>query len=245
MRSMKIWHFCLLCSGMIIESALARDVQETVLMAHKLFEQGQIDQALELYDSIEKKGAATWYNKGMCYYKKGDYLNALVCWKKAERDARWGELPDIQYNIDQAYKELNIQPDNTFIHSLYRRVMRYLSLLTFYGWQLLFLAEWMLLLLLAARLARGRRYGMLSILSLLVVLLAAALYMKHDICNTQYGIVVKNNLVVYAGPDKAFHELGNLTRAYQITVCENQENWLKVRDDVLVGWVCHEGIALV
>jgi len=245
MKHVRILYVVMLWSVLIGGSLAARDVQETVLRAHKLFEQGSIDQALELYDSIEKKGPATWYNKGLCHYKKGDFVGALVCLKKAECDASWSELPDIYYTIDLIHKSLDREQHSSAVDSIYRVVVRALSVLTLYGWQLLFLLLWVILLFFAARLIRRQRYLSLTMLSLLVILSASALFMKHGLCNSQYGIVLKDNLVVYAGPDEAFHELGSLAQAHQVSICEHQDKWLKVRSGDYAGWVCDDNIALV
>ncbi len=238
--------YCAIMSLMAIATiSMARDIQETVLKAHKLYEQGEVDQALERYDSIEKKGSATWYNMALCHFYKENFVEALVCLKKAERIASWTELPDVYSALDRLSKPLNLPEDARLSHAIYRMVARMLSLMSLYGWQLLFLVAWIALLFLAGRLSRSRSYISLMTLSMVVIVSAGALYMKHDVCNATYGIVLKDNLVVYAGPDDAFHELATLSKTKQIAVCECQDKWMKIYSDKCTGWVCQDSIAIV
>jgi len=223
----------------------ARDVQETILRGHKLYEQGEIKKALEQYNSIEKKGTATWQNIGNCHYKLGNHLDALISWKRAARTAPWRELPLIYGNIDRAYKTLEIEPASPVMHVVERFVQRTLSLFSLYGWQMLFLLAWALLLACVAYLARNGRYGMLSSLTVVVCVFAVALYIKYDLQMVEHGIVVEKDLIVYAGPDKALHEMGTLNRAQELVVCDQQEQWIKISATDLDGWVPADSIALI
>src|ERR1700722_3305000 len=74
--------------------------QEIFLRAHKLYEQKEIEQAYALYQSIENKGSAVWYNMGNCNYKLGKFLEAYACWHQAKKNATAKEFQDILYNID-------------------------------------------------------------------------------------------------------------------------------------------------
>jgi len=223
----------------------ARDVQETVLRAHKLYEQGNVEQALNLYNSIEKKGPATWYNMGNCHYSLKNYMDALVCWKKAERDASWSELPSIYHNIDETYKNLHVEHGGGFNASIKRIIQRVLALFSLYGWQLLFLLVWVILLFFAARLARNRKFGILSVLSVLVLLFGTCLYKKYDLTFMRSGIIMEKNLTVYAGPGDDFHELGSLAKATEISICDEHNDWIKIRDQKLVGWVPLKKVEIV
>lgn len=238
-------HYLLIVLIGITHVIIARDVQETVLKAHKQYEQGNIEQALTLYNSIEKKGPATWYNLGNCHYKQKNYMDALVCWKKAERDASWSELPALYHNIDEAYKTLNVQHGYGFKVSMYRTIKRILALFSLFGWQLLFLLFWVVLLFFAARLARAGRYALLSSFCLLVVLFGGCLYKKYDLISSRSGVIVEKDLVVYSGPGVDFHELGTLVKATEINICEEQADWLKVREHDLVGWIPMKKVEIV
>jgi tetratricopeptide (TPR) repeat protein len=239
--------YCLLIGFILffVFGLCSRDVEETVLRAHKLYEQQNVDQALKLYGSIEKKGSATWYNMGNCHYKLGNYLDALICWRRAERDVTWYELSAIHHNLDKIYKVLEIQSSHRFKTSLYRFAQRYLSLFSLYGWQLIFLFVWILLLFLVAPLVRNHKYFILSVLCFITILFTGALYLKYEIDTTRYGIIMENDLIVYAGPDKEFHKLGSFARTREVTICEQQEKWLKVQDQGLVGWVPLEHVAII
>jgi len=232
-------------SGLLINVFFiqTRDVQETVLRAHKLYEQNEFEQARDLYNLIEKKGPATWYNLGNCHYKLDNHLNALICWRRAERDATWSEFPALYHNMNEAQKKLGIEL--SFKDSLARSVRRLLSLFSLFGWQIIFLLVWTMLLLLLGYLARTQRYLVLSSLSLLLVVCMSTLYIKFDFVNARNGIVTDKTLVVYSGPDKGFHELGSLCKTNEVTILEENNEWLKIQDNNLVGWIPESTVAQV
>ena len=224
-------------------SVYSRDVQETVLRAHKLYEDNQFEKALELYDSVEKKGPATWYNLGNCHFKLENHLDALICWRRAERDATWSEFPALYHNMNEVQKKLGIE--RSFRDSFARSIRRILALFSLFGWQIMFLLVWTLLLVLLGYLARTQRYMVLSVLSLLLVISVSALYVKYDFVNARSGIVTDKTLVVYAGPDKGFHELGSLCKTNEVTILEENNEWVKIQDTHLVGWIPVSTIAQV
>jgi len=235
----------LILSGLLISVLFVcpRDVQETVLRAHKLYEQNEFEKARDLYNSIEKKGPATWYNLGNCHYKLENHLDALICWRRAERDATWSEFPALYHNMNEVQKKLGIE--NSFKDYFARSIRRILSLFSLFGWQIVFLLVWTLLLVLLGYLARTQRYIVLSGLSLLLVICVSALYIKYDFVNARSGIVTDKTLVVYAGPDKGFHELGSLCRTNEVAILEENNEWLKIQDNNLVGWIPVSTIAQV
>jgi tetratricopeptide (TPR) repeat protein len=66
---------------------VAGNVQEVFLKGNVAYLAGNIDGALKLYQTIDPKGPAVWYNLGNCYYRIGNYPEAIVAWRRAQKDA--------------------------------------------------------------------------------------------------------------------------------------------------------------
>jgi hypothetical protein len=52
--------------------------QETFLQANNAYSKKDFKQALYLYQHIENKGAAVWFNMGNCWYYLEQYAEALL-----------------------------------------------------------------------------------------------------------------------------------------------------------------------
>lgn len=71
--------------------------QELFLEGNRQFHLGAYQQALESYEAITDKGAATWFNRGRCYQALGNQVldnknlsnqvNAIVSWRRAQKSA--------------------------------------------------------------------------------------------------------------------------------------------------------------
>ena len=72
--------------------------EELFLHANKCYEKQECDKALELYQSMNCKGPAAWYNMGNCCYQLDNYVDAMVCWKRAQRGASYHDCLDIEHN---------------------------------------------------------------------------------------------------------------------------------------------------
>ena len=225
-------------------SLFGRNKIEKVLLAHKLYGENQYESALELYNKVENKGSGTWYNMGNCHYKMDDPLNALICWKKAEQYATWKEFKAIHHNIDQAYEKLGII-GITKKESFLRHARRYLSTFSLFGWQIIFLILWTLMLFTGASCIQKKRYYSMTMLALFVILSATSVFTKYTLINKPSGIVTKENLIVYAGPNDEFHDIGTVIQADHLTICQEEKEWLKIKYNDIQGWVSRNDVAVI
>ena len=57
---------------------LWRTIKESFLQANVVYAQEEFKQALYVYQRIDNKGAAVWFNMGNCWYHLKQYVDALL-----------------------------------------------------------------------------------------------------------------------------------------------------------------------
>ena len=72
---------------------------EEFLRANSLYQQKKYREALKSYELIKKKGPATWYNMGNCYFRIEDYSHAIVCWRRAQKYVSCKKFDQIEQRI--------------------------------------------------------------------------------------------------------------------------------------------------
>ncbi len=229
--------FLLLSVGIWLVPSNARNMEELFLRANKCYETNDIEQALTLYQSIDQKGPATWYNMGNCFYKKDDYPHALVCWKRAERDATLSELSTIEHNIGILEQKSGKSSQQGMFVTGYRSIKKYVSLLSLTVVQVSFLIMLIVLLSFVKRLIRTKRYSILTLLLGITTILAAVLIIKYAMQTCYVGMVMQPTISVLAGPNEQYHIVGSLDAMTELVVQEQREGWMKVLSSAIVGWV--------
>ena len=68
-------------------SLRAENFEEIFLRANEAYHEKEFQKALSLYDTIYPKSSVVYYNMGNCWYRLGNNLEALLCWRKAEHNA--------------------------------------------------------------------------------------------------------------------------------------------------------------
>lgn len=208
--------------------------QEYFLRAHALYGAKEYDQALKTYQSIAHKGSATWYNMGNCAYQLGNYTDARIYWKRAQRDAFGIQRADILYNIQALDKKIGID------HASSKKFTDYgidqINAVQIIYLQLFFLIGWIGLWAYVKRWHTKERYLILWFLIALNCFVGAALIYRFFSTQKQIGIVV-SQATVYAGPDSRYHSVGTINVATECKIDQVHGNWCKVKSGSLVGWV--------
>lgn len=219
----------------------ARDTEEIFLRANDCYEQNDNEQAFALYQSIEHKGPAVWFNMGNCAYKSENYVDALLYWRRAEKHAACNAtFTAINNNYKLLEKELGI----TNTRMGWQRLFQYLSVVPLLWMQLVFLFLWIVLLIVLRRLIRKKRYGILFLYLLCMVLLICFIGIKYAIMKEQRGIVMQK-VALYVGPDKNYHVVGTIDKATEVSIDENDGQWIKVNGPHDKGWVHCDNVALI
>ncbi len=221
----------------------AQNAQELFLRGNKAHEQKQWNDALSLYNTIEKKGRAVWYNMGNCFYRLGKFSQAIVCWKRAACGASLIEYDDSMMNIAAAYEKLgNPKEDSLFI-----AFERWANVLPTLPLQVLFLLCWYALWIIGMVGYRRRIlfYSVMFGLSFLVIILGNILLTKYYAQKYEKGIVVNNTSQLLAGPHEGYHTIGNVPLADELLVYEKRPGWYKVAGHNAQGWIPSSNVEVI
>jgi tetratricopeptide (TPR) repeat protein len=249
---------CTLVSVFTLTSAIANGTyyQEVFLRANKLYKEGAYENALEAYNSIQDKGAAVWYNSGNCLYKLGNYIDALVAFKRALLNASYKQRTVIKHNIEQTLLALNVS--SKVVDSRFRVLQvvidftKWLTAMT----SLLFLQLLFLFLLYATffcvwylQRSQTKSRIIIGILGTMTTCSAIALIVKYDDTLFTHGIVTHNQASIFVGPDKKYHMVATVGLADELIILEKSTDWYKVKKgrllekDHLLGWIPAEYVA--
>lgn len=205
---------------------------EQFLRANKYFEEGNIVQARQEYETLPHKGPVVWFNLGNCLFQEGKTAEALAAWRAAEKEAPSYLLKQLQPKIRYALSELN-QPHDLYIKNASEIFLGYIDLFLL---QVLFILLWAFLWLRVFRIISfQRRYLYLLLFFCLMTLVVLGI--KVWLSSFHYGIVTTERITVYTGPNKEFHEKGQWNYGTQFFITQKRDNWYKVKHDKVSGWV--------
>lgn len=221
----------MLCFFGVVVSA--SPVEEVFLQANQEYKAHHYEKALELYSVIENKGSATWHNMGncACYLKKP--VDALVYWRKAQRECSFTEFDELQKNIDGIYGQLGKTPARSAWEQFVDKCIHRFSLLFF---QLFFLVVWGLLFLVIWLNLRYKK-GIVFILLPLNLMFGAAVVTKYRAQTCPCAMVVQEAATLFAGPDASYRALATVSLAQELRVVDRKGEWCKVRTQNLAGWI--------
>ncbi len=213
---------------------------EEFLKANKVYEQGNYDKALQMYALLEDKGSGVYFNMGNAYYKKENYTQALVYWKKAQRLMRGAQLRVLLENIKKAEKKLLVSTDS-FADTVIISVGPYVSYIPMLLMQLI----WLLFAfgVVISCLSHTGYRRVLSILLLLTGLLCVGglLAIKRTIQLPNCAVVVDKKTLLFAGPNNRYHQITSVVMGNQVsvktTMCQQSDDWCKITFGNYVGWV--------
>lgn len=221
--------------------ALALNGQETFLQANKEYLNNKYEKALNLYASIEKKGSATWYNMGNCHYQLGHEADALVCWKRAQKDASSHLQNDIAYNIDVVMNEQSESHEAATFIKLMGPVQRVSTLIV----QIIFLLM-LIALFLAIRLSKhSKKYKVASFVLCALMLPLAALVGFKYVHHQESIAIARTDAKLFAGPNEKYHIVATIAAKTQLAVHAKNGNWYKVAHHKQMGWVSANDVVVL
>lgn len=215
--------------------------QEIFLTANQHYEKQEYQQALDLYESIARKGRAVWYNMGNCNYKLDHLTDARVCWRRSQNCATSLESEDIAYNIDVVQNRIGTMRQSCSTDSL-RSYAKTWSML---GLQLLFLVLWIQFFLLGAL---YRTYGRAIILSSLLcgtAFTGTLIRFKYKALRARTAVVADSSLTLFAGPHSGFHNVGSVPQAAEVCLLDERDDWCKICYNGTVGWATRTALSVV
>jgi len=222
-------------------SCFARDIEETFLQANRCYQNGEYEQALELYKSIERKGPATWSNMGNCSFKLKQYVDALVCWKRAKKNASKKELIDVNKHIAAVDAILGRAPK---AHSTQQLLDRFLSTFSLFGFQFIFLCAWLFLFGLLFLLKRYRWIVFSALLPICLVF-GFGTFAKYRVYRYPPALITSGSTQLFTGPDENYPAVGKVGLADEVKIVQQRQKWCKVRVNGLAGWVLADKLEVI
>jgi tetratricopeptide (TPR) repeat protein len=213
--------------------------------ANEFYKKGSFDKALELYESMTIKSVNCWFNIGNCYFKLNKFSHAIASWKKASNNASKEIIKDVEFNISRAKEKLEIIDDNNLFGEIYDFIVKYLKLIPIIYIQIIFLIFWYIFFLFAKIIVKRKFYLILTFLFLCNFALLGSLAIKHNEQINNVGIVVEKEVMVYAGPGNDYHILGNLNLSQEVKINDKKNEWLKISNHDLSGWVLINSIFIL
>lgn len=219
---------------------IAGPEQEQFLRAADLYDTGDCQQACTLFKELPRRqtypytSAQILYNIGNCEYQQGNYFDAIISWRSAQKITNSRTIfNDAHYNCMRAYQKLGYEgPQQTYVEWLYQ----YFLPLPFIVVQIIFILLWFLCIYLAfnLRYPRLRLYFFFCLLGLCLSSVVIGVRFFY-----QYRVIALSridNNDLYVGPNANYHTVGVLDKAQQVEVVETLGAWYKVKSSDVVGW---------
>lgn len=226
------------------------------LQASVLYKQGQFQQALDAYAKIIDKDRNVYFNQGNCAFKLQRYGQALVFWRRAERD--WGifNRQELNDNITLVKKithphagqqlqqgpVLALQTYVKFIKSMYTSFVRATPLFIF---QFFFLLLWILFFVLLKWFKRNRKSLAVMLVAGIYISAGLLLVSKYSMNFKVHAVVTSQQSILYSGPGTTYHELGTLGQADEVVIQRESDGYYKVKASPLFGWIIKDAVGII
>jgi len=220
---------------------VARSTEETFLQANRCYQEKKYEEALDLYNSIEKKGTAAWQNMGNCAYKLNKHVDAFVYWRRAQRGASKKELNDIRTNIAVVKEFLGKTEEIDWFENFTENLLSRFSL---FSYQLTFLIFW-LLFAFVMFFVKYKKTVFFALLFPLTVVLGVVLFAKYKTTVHPCAVVTKPSTTLLAGPDQGYHVVGKIGVADEVSILETRKKWCKIKAGSLAGWTLVDTLEVV
>lgn len=224
-----MWYYLLLIISSITVCA---DDAISFKEANESYQQGIYEEALELYQKIEHKTPAVFYNMGNAAYHKGDYVYAHLYWLRAQKHGDANIFRASSRNLALLAKQSFTQEQSP----LFLWCWMLTKSIPLFLWQLLFLMIWSWLSVMIWKGSISRRNLVISILSL--TLLTSILLVSYSAAKTEAMII--KDAIVYNGPHTSLYQIGTLAKGKIVTVTKAKQDWINIIADGNVGWVSQE-----
>ncbi|MFA5998801.1 MAG: tetratricopeptide repeat protein [Candidatus Babeliales bacterium] len=228
-----------------------KDNQSLFSQANNHFMHGQFTLARENYEKIEDKNPAVWQNIGNCFFNEKKYANALVCWKRAQFGASWKQLGQIFSSEILALKALRLPLDPWWKYEIKRIIM----ITPILAWQIILFVLLCYLFIVSSRYWYissfvSRKHKETGFVLFGILICCAIWYGQTRIFKKGRAIVVKEKVMVHAGPEKTFHSKYQLPIGSQLCVIGREQGM----DNVVYktelgkterGWIVPDFIEIV
>jgi len=218
--------------------------------ANRLYDQGQVAEAIAAYQKIEPKTAHVWFNLGNAWFRQNQLGQAILNYERARRLTP--RDPDVLANLRFAEQRAGVEEINTPARALSRHLEAFAMSRTLNEWALYqLLALWGVLLSVAAWVWFPRLRTLAVTLGVITAVgfgLAAGLlaYRWQTEHRSPLAVVVANQTPARFAPlaDATVHV--TLIEGTKVRIREDRDQWIFVeRADGQQGWVKADSIARV
>ena len=217
---------------------------ENFVRGNHFFTTGRYALACDAYQNIENKGFAVLYNLGLSYMHQGNRSQAILWNKRAEKQANFKELTQL-YDL---YDCMHRQIDSDYEPSWYEQCVLFLKKCVL-SISMLLLQILLLFIIIVLMLCWYRRLLVFNkavfCMIFLYILLMSAWWYKTDMMQQRIGIVTKNTIFVFAGPDDSFYKKSELHESDEVMIVEIKPGYYKIHMQQVVGWIHDHDIELV
>lgn len=239
--------YCLL-SGLDIQ-ALSDDAYY-FKHAQILQQNNEIQKAIEEYKKIKHKNVVVLENIATCYAQEQQYAYALLFYKKACQVATNSHINRLLDRQEDIYKKISgIDSDSASrtMNLMIQKTLLYIPNIIFHMCIAIIFIVMLLVEIGAIHFSSRRKMiRFIVILSFVLLIFIGLLnYKNRYIIPTDHAIVVQNNVVVYAGPEKTFHNIACLSYGSEVKVMQKMHEMYKISMGPLTGWIEMNALELI
>lgn len=210
---------------------------ELFVSGNTLYAERDFTRALEQYQQIAKKESSVWYNMGNCHYKQNQELKAYACWQRALRQGSGANFDACITHCALVEQKLGMPTTSPWWYLLWYKP----SVLVM---QLLFLFFWYILLFYGAEIVIKKRYYLFSFLLLCSVVIGSWLIVKYTMDVGKKGFI-QETTACYVGPSEKYFAQATLHPTESVSVCQEADQWLKVKTATGKGWIKKEALLII
>ena len=217
---------------------------ENFAKGNHFFTTGRYELACDAYQKIENKGFAVQYNLGLSYLHQDKRGQAILACKRAEKQASYKELTQLYDLFDCMHRQ--IDPD--YVASWHEQLAIFVKKCIL-SISMLLLQILLLFFIVVLMICWYRRWFKINKRFLYMIFLSILLFSiwwyKTDMMQQRIGMVTKNMISVFAGPDDSFYKKAELHESDAVTIIGSQPGYYQVQVQRVVGWIHDYDIELV
>jgi len=219
--------------------------EEYFLQGNKYYKEHAFKEALEAYQKIENKGPAVLFNMGNCYFNLDDECQAIAQWLRADKQGSWDIHKKVDHNCGLAYKKMGKEYSKSVMYTGGCLFVRAVNVLPLLWWQLLFLCVWIFAIIGIVNAALRRRWWRIAGLLFLVCSIMICFVIRYKSTACEYALIIGKEVAVRTGPSDDYGIIATAQCLDEVDIIEKHEDWLKVRNKVLSGWIHVNNIAII
>jgi tetratricopeptide (TPR) repeat protein len=226
-------------------SSLYASDEEVFAKAEKHYRAEEYDKAIELYLSTLEENeisATTFYNIGNCYYKKSDFIHALLYYEKSAKYDPGNEATKLNIEITQSKLSENKDELNTGISGWFYTIVNaraadywtYLSLaLSIIGTIFLFL------IVFSTQLSLKRMALATSIVSFVfsIVFMIFSWNQISYFNSKETAMIISANSEAKSEPIEGSKTVFIIPGGMKIKILQEKEDWTEISLNANVGWI--------